>query len=309
MKAASPTEIALSTGVTVPLLPSEAVEPVVGFSVAMPDLDLTQGLADQLALARTIQQSLLPKEFPRLPGFGLAGFCRSAGALGGDFYDALVLDEDRVMLVIADVMGTGVPAALFAASLRMLVRSMAEHCPFPSELLTWINQQMFCELSSVDMFITAQLALVDTKRSVLQVASAGHCPFLLATDQGQTQALAPEGLPLGIQSNAQFSDEVVPLDTCACAFLYTDGLTEAVDAKRNLFGQDRLERWLAKHAGQTRSATQIRDKFLHELQCFQGQITTNDDITLIVLARETADVSNLDRRGTNDPMNVPQNSG
>lgn len=294
MKATANSEIVLSAGLSVPCLsPAEAVEPALGVSVAMPDLALTKGLADQLAVARTIQQSLLPKEFPRLAGFGLAGFCRSAGALGGDFYDALVLDEDRVMLVIADVMGTGVPAALFAASLRMLVRSMAEHCPFPSELLTWINQQMYCELSSVDMFITAQLALVDTKRSVLHIASAGHCPFLLATDQGQTQALAPAGLPLGIQANTQFSDEIVPLDTCACGFLYTDGLTEAFDAEGNLFGQDRLELWLAKHAGETRGATQIRDKFLRELQCFQGPITTKDDITLIVLARDIApEVSN-----------------
>src|SRR6185503_15833404 len=125
-------------------------------------------------IARNIQQSLLPKAFPALSGYELAGFCRSARQVGGDFYDVLPLGEDLVLLVVADVMGKGVPAALFAATLRTLVRTTAEWTQRPSELLARINRLMFDELSSVDMFITAQLVLVDTRQKQLTVAAAGH---------------------------------------------------------------------------------------------------------------------------------------
>lgn len=285
MNGVTSSENPMSTGAA--LVSPTSVEVPVGISLGASPADLATGLARQIAAARVIQESLLPKDLPPLPGFGLAGFCRSAGALGGDFYDAVALPDDRVLLVIADVMGTGVPAALFAASLRMLVRSMAERVPCPSELLTWINEQLFLELSAVDMFITTQLALVDTKRSVLRVASAGHCPFLLATTQGQTQALEPEGLPLGIQRLACFTEVVFPLSEFACGAMYTDGLTETFDGQGNLFGQERLEAYLSESALQTLDAAEARECLLQAVRQFQGQTTTQDDLTLIVLARET----------------------
>src|SRR5262245_28745821 len=126
------------------------LEPVLELSVPFARPDPGSELANELAAAQAIQQSLLPKQLPKAPGFGLAAFCQSAGELGGDFYDTLSLGRERVLLFIADVMGKGVPAALFAASLRMLVRSRASKIASTAELLKWINQQMFYELSSVD---------------------------------------------------------------------------------------------------------------------------------------------------------------
>ncbi|HVV73196.1 MAG TPA: PP2C family protein-serine/threonine phosphatase, partial [Verrucomicrobiae bacterium] len=286
-----------SLGPAVALGESPDVSPLLehpGLALTLPALGPDSELANELAIARTIQQSLLPKSFPTLPGFGLAGFCQSAREIGGDFYDAMLLGEGSLLLVVADVMGKGVPAALFAASLRMLIRSMAERASSPAELLQRINRQLYPELSSVDMFITAQLVLADTRRGVLEIASAGHCPFLLTDSLGQIQAVAPPGLPLGIQQTAAFEQEEISLEDCRCALVYTDGLTESSDTRGNLFGLERLETWLAGTAERKQTATQLRDEFLDGLARFQAGTTPRDDLTLIILARDPSSaVANL----------------
>src|SRR5437016_5163851 len=114
---------------------------------------------NELEIARKIQESLLPKSFPTLPGFSLSGYCRTARHVGGDFYDVIALPGKSALLVMADVMGKGVPAALFAAILRTLIRTGAELAVRPLDLLARLNRQMYEELSGVDMFITVQVAL------------------------------------------------------------------------------------------------------------------------------------------------------
>ena len=271
-----------------PVVPqaNDAFPLLIGRAPSCPELDSGSTLANEIAVAHAIQQSLLPKEFPVVSGYGLSAFCQSAGGLGGDFYDVISLGRDKILLFVADVMGTGVPAALFAASLRMLVRSSADRAASPSELLTWVNRQMFSELSSVDMFITAQMALLDATQGLLRVASAGHCPFVAADDEGHIQVLAPKGLPLGIQADEDFFEDAMPLSECACALMYTDGLTEASDAQGSLFGQERLEEWLAHTAGKGPSAEELKRDFLSELSFFRGQQPSRDDLTLLVIARE-----------------------
>src|SRR2546423_5307124 len=217
------------------------------------ELDL-QITARELEIARNIQESLLPRYFPPIPGFGLAGFCLSARHVGGDFYDVFEVARGRVLLVVADVMGKGIPAALFAATLHTLTRTMSEWTHEPAELLGRINRQMFEELSAVDMFITAQLVLLDTEKHSLTVASAGHCPLLIATKSGSTIACAPDGVPLGILPQAIFREQTIDLEDCSCALLYTDGLTEARNTHGEFFGEPRLENWLRESAGQRRTA-------------------------------------------------------
>jgi serine phosphatase RsbU (regulator of sigma subunit) len=243
-------------------------------------------LEGELAVARAIQRSLLPKHFPVIPGFSLAGFCESAREVGGDFYDAISLEDQTLLLVVADVMGKGVPAALFAASLRMVIRSQAASSGSPAELLTRINHQMFGELSSVDMFITAQAAVVDMNRGLLRLASAGHCPLLATSRLGNTQVVAPAGIPLGIQPESGFDEEIVPLEECSNVLLYTDGLTETTDSSGVLFGQDRLADWLSQAALRHLPANFIKDALLSELGHFRGQADSRDDLTFIVLSGE-----------------------
>jgi serine phosphatase RsbU (regulator of sigma subunit) len=256
--------------------------------VTLPSLEpgIDQDLANELAIARAIQQSLLPKDFPQLPGFGLAAFCQSARHIGGDFYDVLPTGKASALLVIADVMGKGVPAALFAASLRILVRSFVEFNSRPSDLLKRINRQMFEELSNVDMFITAQVVLLDTERRLIQVASAGHCPLLVAGGLQDTQMIAPDGLPLGIEPFAEYAEQTALLPAGACALLYTDGLTEACNPSGNVFGQERLNSWLAQNAGLNLSAAQLKEQFLADFRRFQADTASRDDLTLLLLAEQ-----------------------
>jgi serine phosphatase RsbU (regulator of sigma subunit)/anti-sigma regulatory factor (Ser/Thr protein kinase) len=238
-----------------------------------------------LEIANNIQRSLLPKTLPALPGFGLAGFCRSARAVGGDFYDVLKVTDHSALLVIADVMGKGIPAALFAAILRTLLRSMPELTHQPARLLTRVNQVLFEELSSVEMFITAQLAFFDARERKLTVASAGHCPLLLATGgNAEVKALSPEGMPLGILSDTIFSDEIVELPQRSCALLYTDGLTEALDSQGGRFGQERLMSWLGRNATIDQTPGQLKESLAAELGKFQSNADLSDDQTFLMMA-------------------------
>ena len=144
-------------------------------------------------------------------------------------------------------MGKGVLAAMFAAILRAVLRATPELNREPAALLTRVNQLLFDELSGVDMFITAQLAFVDVKARKLIVGSAGHCPLLVADGSG-VKSLSPEGMPLGILADTVFANETVDLPEHCRVLLYTDGLTEAMNAAGERFGQERLTDWLPLRA-------------------------------------------------------------
>jgi serine phosphatase RsbU (regulator of sigma subunit) len=244
-------------------------------------------ISHELEIARRIQHSLLPKSFPSLPGYGLSGFCLSARQVGGDFYDVLPLSSEVVLLVVADVMGKGVPAALFAATLRTLLRTTVQWIRRPAKLLRRVNRLMYEDLSGVDMFITAQLVLVDTRVGRLVVANAGHCPLLLRDDGGEIEMISPEGMPLGILPEAEFDEEVVPFGAESCAMLYTDGLTEARDPGGELFGQQRLVHWLLQNLDKNSSPEELCRDIQAELKRFQATVSRVDDQTGLILAPVT----------------------
>jgi serine phosphatase RsbU (regulator of sigma subunit) len=256
--------------------------------VEMQQAELERRLtAHELEIARRIQQSLLPKTLPNVRAFGLAGFCRSARQVGGDLYDVLALSADSLLLVVADVMGKGVPAALFAATLRTLIRTISEWTRRPSELLGRMNRLMFEELANVDMFITAQAIVADSRKRELVVASAGHCPLLLADGTNETRSVSPKGLPLGIAPETSFPEETLPLDEWSCAMLYTDGLTEMRNADGTLYSQARLETWLSRNTRQSPTAEQLKERLLEELHEFQSE-GPQDDQTFLFLTYEGA---------------------
>jgi serine phosphatase RsbU (regulator of sigma subunit)/anti-sigma regulatory factor (Ser/Thr protein kinase) len=248
------------------------------------DLRLT---AHELEIARNIQRSLLPKTFPALPGYGLSGFCLSARQVGGDFYDVLSVSDEQALLIVADVMGKGVPAALFAATLHTLFHTNAEWARTPSEVLARMNRLLFEELSGVDMFITAQLVLADFSQRHLVVANAGHCPLFVAGPAGNLKTISPDGLPLGILPDVTYTQEILPLDDCNCALMYTDGLTEARNSHGELFGQERLGTWLRQSINKHKTAAELSENFLSELKRFQGQAGLSDDQTFLILADES----------------------
>jgi sigma-B regulation protein RsbU (phosphoserine phosphatase) len=245
-------------------------------------------LAHELEIARKIQHSLLPKVIPSVPGFGVSGFCVSARQVGGDFYDVLRLSPDLILMVVADVMGKGVPAALFAATLRTLLRNTVQWVHRPGRLLSRINRLMYDDLSGVDMFITGMLALVDTRVGRLVVASAGHCPLLLADGHGEIESIAPDGMPLGIVEDFDFEEEVVPLSRSSCALLYTDGLTDARNPNGDSFGEQRLMAWFNRNATRKHHVAQLTENIQAELKQFQTTVAPVDDQTALILAPQPA---------------------
>jgi serine phosphatase RsbU (regulator of sigma subunit)/anti-sigma regulatory factor (Ser/Thr protein kinase) len=239
----------------------------------------------ELEIAKTIQRSLLPKSIPRLPEYGLAGFCESAHQVGGDFYDVIKINDDSLLLIIADVMGKGIPAAMFAAILRSLLRAVPEWMNQPAALLGRVNRLLFEELSGVDMFITAQLVYVDSRARKITAASAGHCPVLLAVDgDGNVKSLSPEGLPLGILPDTTFSNHTEILPKKCRVLLYTDGLTEARNGNGEFFGQERLMRWFRSAARSKKTAEELKDDLAGELIGFQSSTTLSDDQTFLIMA-------------------------
>jgi serine phosphatase RsbU (regulator of sigma subunit)/anti-sigma regulatory factor (Ser/Thr protein kinase) len=247
---------------------------------AQEELMASRMTARELEIAGSIQRSLLLKEMPELPGFQLSALCRSAHQVGGDFFDILKLSEDTVLLVIADVMGKGVLAAMFAAILRAVLRATPELNREPAALLTRVNELLFDELSGVDMFITAQLAFVDLKERKLILGSAGHCPLLVAYGSS-VKSHSPEGMPLGILADTVFANETIDLPKHCRVLLYTDGLTEAINATGERFGQERLMEWLPYARG--RSAGELQSELANKLAQFQAKSGLNDDQTFLIM--------------------------
>jgi serine phosphatase RsbU (regulator of sigma subunit) len=207
--------------------------------------------------------------------------------VGGDLFDVLPMGHDSTLLVMADVMGKGLPASLFAASLRTLLRALAHGPSRPAELLTELNHLMFDQLSSEDMFITLQLVLADLLGHQLHIANAGHCPLLISDGTGPTRAVAPEGMPLGIQSNTTFNEESVQMPPFSSVLLYTDGVTEARDRSGGLFGQVRLENWFHRAVARGSNCIELKQELLKELATFQGTDSPADDQTFLILVDET----------------------
>jgi serine phosphatase RsbU (regulator of sigma subunit) len=220
----------------------------------------------------------------------VAGYCESANQVGGDFYDVLQLSDNSLLLVVADVMGKGVPAALFAAILHSLVRALPEWTQRPAELLARLNWHMYEELSSVDMFVTAQIALINAKKSQITVASAGHCPVLVAqTNIPGVKRIAPEGMPLGILPTTQFIEEVHEIRAPCRVLLHTDGLTEAPDVTASARAQQWLERWVKESLSRERTAQQLRDELADELRKAQSAMPLKDDQTFLIVSENQLD--------------------
>ncbi|MBI4663080.1 MAG: SpoIIE family protein phosphatase [Verrucomicrobia bacterium] len=242
-------------------------------------------VSHELEIARNIQRALLPRSLPESPGFELAAFFQSARQVGGDFYDVIPVSDSRLWIVVADVMGKGVPAAMFAAILRTLVSAILHWVGQPSELLTQLNRSLFDELSRVDMFITAQLVLLDLKEHRLTAAGAGHCPILLATPgREETRAIVTDGPPLGVFLNATYPDTTLTLEAGFRSLFYTDGVTDARDANGETFGQQRLMSWLQGTAARPATAEMLKDELVTELAAFRSPARLQDDQTFLILA-------------------------
>ncbi len=255
-------------------------------------------VAREFEIAKEIQQLLLPRTLPQVAGFGLAGGWHSAREVGGDFYDAISLGSHSLLLMMVDVMGKGVPAALFATTLRGLLRGLASRSADPGQLLGNLNRLLHKELSAVNMFMTVQIAHVDFASRRITAAGAGHCPLLVVQPgQGSVTALTTHGVPIGVLPDTTYTNSTEVLSAPAAALLYTDGLTDSRNAEGKMYGHPRLMAWMRDYATPGMTARELRDLLTAELLSYRANTEMTDDQAFLVLAEETAGAPPTETRG------------
>lgn len=241
-------------------------------------------LAHELEIARQIQASLLPKALPVIPGWQVATHWQPARAVGGDFYDFTEYPDGRVGLVIADVSGKGVPAALVMATTRSVFRASAERLVAPGAVLERVNEVLSADMPP-KMFVTCLYILLDPASGALEFANAGHNLPCLCSPEGVVE-LRATGMPLGLLPGMAYEQVQARLTSDDALLMYSDGLVESHNPDREMFGMGRLHACLA--ANWTGASRDQGGKFipylLEELAAFTGPgWEQEDDVTLLSL--------------------------
>lgn len=241
-------------------------------------------LIKELEIAKGIQRSFLPEKEPEISGIDIAASNVAATEVGGDFYDFIPIAKDQWGLTIADVAGKGVPAALFMALSRTLVRASTTGNPNVSESIEKANE-LICADAKTGMFVTLFYAILDAKKKRLRYVNAGHNPPLLLKQQkGNTVLLKAKGIALGVIENIELEEEEIQLEKGDLITLFTDGVTEAINQKEEQFGQQRLLTLIEENRGL--SACEIISKIEAEVTAFSGGQPQFDDITLMIIKIE-----------------------
>ena len=239
-------------------------------------------IEQELGLARSIQQASLPKEVPRLEGWQISPYYQPAREVGGDFYDFFDLEDGRVVVVVGDATGKGMPAALIAEATSNMLRAVAQALgsSSPGGVLSRVNETLLARIPD-NMFVTCFYAILDPKSGSLSYANAGHdLPYLWQS--GEAQELRARGMPLGLMPGMDYEEKEITLQADEAALFYSDGLVEAHDPKGEMFGFPRLRELVAEH-GEKRS---LGDFLLEKLYTFTGEgWEQEDDITLLTLRR------------------------
>lgn len=237
-------------------------------------------IEQELAVARLIQQTQLPKELPDLPDWHLTTFYQPARAVGGDFYDFIQYEDGRLGLVVGDVTDKGVPAALVMATTRSILRSAAQEELSPGKVLERANDLLFPDIPP-RMFVTCFYAVLDPRSGHLHYANAGHdLPY--RWHAGKVAELRATGMPLGLMPGMQYEEKEVTLTHGESVLLYSDGLVEAHNSEREMFGFPRLIALLSAYQGEESAIDYLRG----DLASFTGEgWEQEDDITLVTLRR------------------------
>ncbi len=243
-----------------------------------------------LGVARTIQQALLPRNPPSVPGFDIAAWNRPADQTGGDYFDWQVLPDGNWIVTLADVSGHGVGPALVTAACRAYVRASSAHHQDLVSLATRVNR-LLCDDLPDGRFVTMAAVLIDPRGGPLAVLSAGHGPIVLYLGAtGAVRPIAAHGLPLAVDNDFHIGPaqriDMAPGDVLA---LVTDGLVEwarpGADGRREEFGVERLGASLARYAA--RSAAGIVEAVARDARDFAGGVPQQDDVTIVVIRRST----------------------
>jgi serine phosphatase RsbU (regulator of sigma subunit) len=246
-----------------------------------------QRLNEELAIGQKMQQSLLPERCPVVPGWDFAAIYRSARHVGGDLYDFIQLpgDPNHLGMMIADVTGKGIPAALFMASSRTIIRTESMNGHSPGEILRRANH-LIVEDIRYRLFLSAFYASLDIQNGHLVYANAGHdWPLLFRADSHQIHWLNSHGFVLGAFQDSQLEEQTVDIAPNDILVFYTDGVTQARNANDELFGEERLSAAVKTNAAH--SAQLILEAIVTSIEKFQGDTPQSDDLTLFVVKRQS----------------------
>lgn len=238
----------------------------------------------ELKIAHDIQMSILPKIFPPFPNreeFDIFAVIKPAKEVGGDFYDFFEIDDEHICFVIGDVSGKGVPASLFMAVTKTLIKATAAHRTSPGEILSDVNRELSTDNDSA-MFVTIFLGVLNTATGEVKFVNGGHNPPLFMSGAGAVTFI--EVLPgpvVGAMEDFVYPTKSVSLRKGDAIFLYTDGVTEAMDEKGELFSETRL----IEHISALRGGTikNLVSGMVEEISAYEGQMPQTDDITMMVI--------------------------
>jgi predicted ester cyclase len=244
-------------------------------------------IEQELQVARRIQQASLPKEVPEPEDWQIIPYYQPAREVGGDFYDFFELEDGRVGVVVGDATGKGVPAALVESATSSMLRAVAQALgsSSPGEVLAQVNETLLSRIPP-NMFVTCFYAIVVPKSGRLRYANAGHdLPYLRRRSGEDAEELRARGMPLGLMPEMSYEEKEASLRVGDSVLFYSDGLVEAHDPKREMFGFPRLRRLVAEHTEESSLVAFLMD----ELRSFTGDgWEQEDDITLVTLRRSAA---------------------
>ncbi|MEO8664938.1 MAG: GAF domain-containing SpoIIE family protein phosphatase, partial [Ignavibacteria bacterium] len=241
-----------------------------------------QKIEEELLIARRIQMGLLPQSINSIEGIEVSGFYNPAKIIGGDFYDVIKLSENKMLVVVADVSGKGIPAALYMSKVQAMIQFAAKVFHSPKEILIEVNKQIHQKIDRKS-FITSILALFDLEKMTVKICRAGHNPVIYSVN-GKLSMLKNKGMGLGLESEKFFDDHLeeteLNISDDNVFVFYSDGLTEAMNKNREEFGAEKVMDIISINRDHSCSA--IQKEIINSVADFRGNAEQNDDITLVI---------------------------
>jgi len=257
------------------------------FKEAQKNVVEQERLQKEMQVAQEIQHSLLPKKVPEISGYDIASYYKAAKEVGGDYYDFVNVDEDTIGVVVADVSGKGVPGSLVMTMIRTALRMEARGNFSAAEVMARMNDFVTEDMKK-GMFVTIFYAILDSKNRIISYASAGHNPMILyRAETDETYFLNPRGFPVGISLpddslfRRSIDVEKIKLKKNDMLVIYTDGVTEAMNERREQYGEERLIK-VIKECGR-KSPQEFIDRLSEDIKSFTGDMPQNDDITVVAI--------------------------
>lgn len=241
-----------------------------------------QSMQEEMRLAYKIQMDLLPKESPRIAGYDIAGKSLPAKEVGGDYFDFIMMDDHRMAFCLGDVSGKGMPAALLMSNVQATLRALTQQNLSPKDCMHRSNELIF-NSTDAERFVTLFYGILDYRKNTLLYSNAGHnYPFLFKNEREPTR-LNVGGLVLGALQDFSFSEDQVSIGPGDSLFVFSDGITEALDQGEEEFGEEKLSELLIQSGSD--AADRLLDRVIEAVRRHMGEAPQTDDMTLLTIRR------------------------